>query len=60
MKIGGWILLVLGVLSTIGSFIGGNSPTGGIFFTVLGAYLISRANKKKKEEEDRNKWINNK
>ena len=28
-------------------------------FTVLGAFLVSRANKKKREEEEREKWNKN-
>lgn len=58
MKIWGWILLVFGVLSTFGSLIAGNPLTGGLFFSVLGAYLIHCANKRQEEKKDKDKWIN--
>lgn len=58
MKTGGWILLVLGILSTLWAIIGGIPPIGGLFFAILGAYLISRANKKEKEQRDKDKWLN--
>ena len=50
MKIAGIILLVLGILSTLGAII------GGLTFVVLGAFLLNRANKKKEEEEKKRKW----
>lgn len=60
MKIAGIILLVLGILSTLGAIIGaasGHSTSfGGLAFVVLGAFLLSRANKKKEEEEKKRKW----
>ena len=60
MKIAGIILLVLGILSTLGALIGaanGNSTSfGGLAFIVLGAFLLSRANKKKEGEENKRKW----
>ena len=31
---------------------------GGLFWALLGAYLIHRANQKKKEKEDKDKWAN--
>lgn len=58
MKIFGWILLILGILATVGALAGGSSPVGGIFFIVLGAYLLSRAAKKAKEKQDKVKWLN--
>lgn len=58
MRIGGWILLVFGVLSTFSSLIVGHPPMGGLFFCVLGAYLIHRANKREEEKKDKDKWIN--
>ncbi len=64
MKVAGIILLVLGILSTLGALIGavnGHSTSfGGIAFIVLGAFLISRANKKKEEEEKKKEWIEGK
>lgn len=56
MKIAGWILIVLGLLSFLGTFIGGHNLTGPLFLIGLGAYLISCANKNKREQEDKDKW----
>lgn len=60
MKIAGIILLVLGILSTLGAVVGavnGHSTSfGGLAFIVLGAFLISRSNKKKEEEEEKRRW----
>lgn len=58
MKTTGVVLLVLGVLALIGNMMGGSNPTGALFLILLGAYLIYRANQKKKEEEDKDKWAN--
>lgn len=64
MKVAGIILLVLGILSTLGAIIGtvnGHSTSfGGIAFVVLGAFLISRANKKKEEAEKKKEWVEGK
>lgn len=59
MKVFGWILVVFGALSAVGALAGGISPVGGIFFIVLGAYLLSRAAKKAKEQQEKDKWLNN-
>lgn len=60
MKITGWVLVVFGALSLLGAIIGATlgreESFGGIAFIVLGAYLIHRANQKKQEEEDLQKW----
>lgn len=60
MKIAGIILLVIGVLSTLGAIIGaanGHATSfGGLGLVVLGAFLLSRAKKKKEEEEKKKKW----
>lgn len=57
MKILGWILLFLGVLGFLGSLTGDNTPNVvSLFWAVLGAYLISRAKKKKQEEAAKEKW----
>ena len=58
MRVFGWILLVLGLLSFIGCMMGGDSGIGPLLLIVLGTYLISRANKKRKEEEKKKKWVN--
>ncbi len=60
MKTTGIVLLALGILSTIGGIMGtvaGQEPNlAGLTFIVLGAFLISRANKKKEEEEKKRNW----
>lgn len=60
MKTTGIVLLVLGILSTLGALIGASqgykTSFGGIAFIVLGAFLISRANKKKEDAENKKKW----
>lgn len=58
MKITGWIFLILGILSSLGILLGGGNLGGPLFWIVLGAYLIHRANVKKKEQEDYKKWDN--
>lgn len=60
MKIAGWILLVIGLLSFLGTLVGGSNPTGPLFCIGLGAYLISRTNMNKKEGEEKDKWSNSK
>ncbi len=65
MKIGGVISLILGVLNLIIG-IGGLSTqyadqaSGKIGFgigaIVLGVYLLNRANKKKEEQQEKDKW----
>jgi hypothetical protein len=64
MKIAGIILLVLGIMSTLGAIIGtanGQSISfGGIGFIVLGAFLISRANKKNEDEKKKKEWLEGK
>lgn len=63
MRITGIILVTLGILSVIGAIIGsanGNNPSfAGLTFVVLGAFLISRANKKKEEAEKKRQWESN-
>ena len=63
MKITGIILAIIGGLSTLGGIIaaanGKGTPFGGLAFLVLGIFLISRAEKKKKEEAEKKKWENN-
>ncbi len=63
MKITGIILLVLGIISMLGAFAGAamdKDPNfSGLIFIVLGAFLISRANKKKEEEERKSAWVRN-
>jgi uncharacterized membrane protein YbaN (DUF454 family) len=60
MKVAGIILLSLGILSVLGAIVGaadGHDPNfSGLAFIVLGAFLISRANKKKEEEEKKKQW----
>jgi len=60
MKTTGIVILVIGCLSTLGGImgtIGGRQPNfAGVTFIVLGAFLISRANKKKEEENKKKQW----
>lgn len=62
MKTTGIVLTVIGGLSTLGGIIGaasGRPPNfAGLTFVVLGLFLISRANKKKNEEEKKKEWEN--
>lgn len=59
MKIAGIIITVLGSLSLLGSIIGGISSFGPLFWLGLGIFLIHRANQKKEEKENKEKWSNN-
>ena len=60
MKTTGIILLVLGILSTLGGIlgtIGGRDPNlSGLAFVALGGFLIYRANQKKEEAEKKKQW----
>lgn len=60
MKITGIVIIILGIISAFGgimSAIGGYEPNfTGLGLIVLGAFLINRANKKKKEEENKENW----
>lgn len=55
MKIWGWILIIFGSLSGLGSIIGGANPVG-FAFLVLGLYLLHRAKEKKEEQNNKEKW----
>lgn len=60
MKVIGWILLIFGALALIGSLAYGNgSVMGSAFWTAVGAFLITRANKKKQEQTAKQEWANN-
>ena len=59
MKIAGIIILVIGILSTLGGIIqtiNGRPNFAGLIWVVLGAFLLSRANKKKEEEDKKKQW----
>lgn len=60
MKTTGIVILVIGCISTLGGIIGtiaGRQPNlAGLTFIVLGAFLISRANKKKEEVDKKKQW----
>lgn len=66
MRVAGIILCAIGVLFFILGFVGlamvgpagASSLSGGIFWMVIGGYLIWRADKKKQEKAERDKWIN--
>ncbi len=63
MKTTGIVLVIIGIMSLLGSFIqasrGEHTSFPGLVFLVLGAFLISRANKNKEEEEKKKQWENN-
>ena len=64
MKTIGWIFLGLGIINFIMFLIGVSqgeprvttSLSGAIMLGVLGAFLISHANKKEQEEKDKENW----
>ena len=64
MRTWGWIFLVIGILNFLIFLIAagtdpemaGSPLSSAIMFAVLGAFLISRANKKEQEEKERNEW----
>jgi len=62
MRTTGIILLVIGILSTLGGFLGVISGRelnlNGLVFVVLGGFLIYRANQKKEEIEKKKQWEN--
>ena len=55
MKALGWIFVIIGGLSLIGSIAGGNSAFGPLFWLGLGITFICLANLKKNNEEENNK-----
>jgi len=46
MKVTGWIILVLGLLSFTGAALASHSVFGPCFFIALGAFLIHKSNEK--------------
>lgn len=60
MKTTGIVILIIGCLSTLGGIMstvaGRQANFAGITFIVLGAFLISRANKKKEEADKKKQW----
>lgn len=60
MRTTGIVFIVLGGLSVLGAIwaasVGRTTSFGGLSFVVLGAFLVSRANKKKKEQEEKENW----
>lgn len=46
MKVAGWIILVLGILSFIGAALASHSVFGPCFFLALGAFLIYKDREK--------------
>lgn len=59
MKIAGIIILIFGSLSFIGAASRGNGVFGPLFWVGLGVFMIYRANQKKREKEEKDKWNNN-
>ncbi len=58
MKIAGYIITAVGVLAAIGAITAGHNFIGPMLWIALGVFLILRAYKKKKDDEDLNKWNN--
>lgn len=58
MKTFGWIFVIIGGLSLIGSIAGGNSAFGPLFWLGLGIALVSIANRKNNNKEDDTKEEN--
>ena len=56
MKIAGWIVLVLGILSVVGRLVGGTSVVGCLLWTGLGAYLVQRGKTKEREQKEKEDW----
>ena len=52
MKTIGWIFIIIGGLSLVGSIAGGNSAFGPLFWLGLGITLLCLANRKKDDEDD--------
>lgn len=68
MKVFGWVLVVFSIMGFVCIlFSSVNYPaekvesaaSGALTSGVLGLFLISRANKKIKEKQDKNNWSNN-
>lgn len=59
MKTAGWIILIFGSLSFLGLILKGSNPMGPTFWIGLGVFLLYKADKKKKEKEEKDKWSNN-
>ena len=55
MKAFGWIIVVIGGLSLIGSIAGGNSAFGPLFWLGLGITFICIANRKENDKKEENK-----
>lgn len=58
MKICGWIFIVIGAVALLGCMVGGGRAFGPLFWLGLGLYLVHRANQKKQEQVDKDKWNN--
>ena len=48
MKITGWIILILGILSFTGAALASHSVFGPTFFIALGAFFIHKSDEKNK------------
>ncbi len=58
MKTIGYVIAVFGGLSTLGALMGNHNPLGGIFFLVLGIFLITRAQQRAERKKAKNEWNN--
>lgn len=58
MKVFGWICIVIGGLAFLGAALKEDNIMGPSFWLGLGIYLVHRANQKKQELRDKDKWAN--
>ncbi len=56
MKIWGLILVVLGGIAFFGAAMMGDNVIGPTFWIALGAFLLYRANQRKRDKENAEKW----
>lgn len=60
MRKWGWTLIVLAGLALIGTLSAGNNPLGPVFWLGVGIYLVYRADRKEKENKEKEDWKNGK
>ncbi len=51
MKTAGYVILILGCISLLGTLLGGSGSLGPLFWIALGIFLLYRAKEKKSTEE---------
>ena len=58
MKVAGYIITTIGLLALIGSFYGGSSPIGPLFWIAIGIFLLLKARRKREDKDKLDKWNN--